>query len=114
MRNAAGVSVRTRIATLAFAAAFAAAAPAAARTTVPIRGLEFKKPSVRVEQGESVVWKDQDRFVSHTVTSRGKDRFRSSPYLQSGDEHRVRFRRSGTYRYVCKVHSFMQGRIVVS
>ncbi len=108
--------MRTRILPIAVPAVAALLLPAGvaqARVTIPIKGLEFARPSVKVERGESVVWKDRDGYVSHTVTSRGMDRFRSSPYLQSGDEHRVRFERSGTYRYVCKVHPFMQGRIVV-
>lgn len=86
----------------------------AARTTIAIDRLAFARPLVTVKRGTSVVWKDKESFVTHTVTSRGKDRFRSSGLLQSGDEHGVRFDRSGTYRYVCRIHTFMKGRIVVT
>jgi plastocyanin len=86
---------------------------AAARTTVAIKGIEFRSPSVTVSTGEVVVWNDKDRYTSHTVTSRGNSKFSSSGYLQAGDKHRVRFTQAGSYRYVCKVHPNMRGRIVV-
>ncbi len=86
---------------------------AGARTVVPIKGIEFRKPFVQVNRGEAVLWKDKDGFVSHTVTSRGNKRFHSSQYLQKGDSHRVRFTQRGSYRYVCRIHPNMRGRIRV-
>ena len=109
-------TMRTRTALLAVtagAAALVVPQPAAARTVIPIKGIAFKKPTVRVGVGEVVVWKDRDGYVSHTVTSRGTKRFGSSSYLQRGDQHRVRFADRGVYRYVCRVHPNMRGRITV-
>lgn len=91
----------------------AAASPAAARVKIPIDDITFKKPAVTVQRGERVIWKDRERFTTHTVTSRGEDRFKSSGLLQAGDVHRVRFQQRGEYRYVCRVHPNMKGRITV-
>jgi len=96
------------------AASLLSASTAAARTTVTIKDIQFSKDTVRVSPGAVVIWKDADSNVSHNVTSKGEDRFASSDTLQSGDSHRVRFRQSGNYRYVCTIHpASMRARIVV-
>jgi plastocyanin len=108
--------MRKRMSSIALCAGVAVLLPASmasARATIPIKGIAFKRPSVTVHRGELVVWKDLDGYVTHSVTSRGEERFRSSPYLRAGDSHRVRFRRSGIYSYACRVHPVMTGRIVV-
>jgi plastocyanin len=109
--------MRMRIAPIAVAAGAALllpACPAIARTTIPIKGIAFTKESARVDRGEQVVWKDRDAHVTHTVSSRGEHRFASSGSLREGDAHSVKFRRSGIYRYVCRVHpANMRARIIV-
>lgn len=109
--------MRTRFAsTLAVtvAALLLAAVPASARTTVSIKDIAFSKGTVKVQPGEVVVWKDMDGYVTHNVTSRGKHRFASSGSLQVGDSHRVRFKQTGQYRYVCTIHPVnMRAKIVV-
>lgn len=85
----------------------------ASAATVRVHDIEFHRTVTRIHPGETVTWKFQDRYVSHTVTSRGARRFASSEAKTSGGRHRVQFRRSGTYRYVCRIHPNMAGRIVV-
>ena len=89
-------------------------APAgASAATVRVHDIDFHRSVTRIHPGETVTWKFQDRFVSHTVTSRGTRRFPSSQAKTSGGRHRVQFRRSGTFRYVCRIHPNMAGRVVV-
>ncbi len=88
-------------------------ATASANRTVRLRGFEFKPHVVHVGVGGRVTWKAQDKYVTHTVTSRGKKRFKSSGPLAEGKSYAVTFRKTGTYRFVCTIHAGMKGRIVV-
>ena len=97
-----------------FATAFLAAVPANAGSVrvVTLKDIDIRPATVRVARGDTVEWRFRDGRVAHDVTSRGRPRFRSSVTKQSGT-HRVRFRRGGTYRYVCTLHPSMRGKVVV-
>ena len=82
-------------------------------TVVRIRDIEFNPVTVRVHRGDSVTWRWLDGTTPHNVTSRGKQRFRSSSTRQRG-AYTVRFTRAGTYRYVCTIHFTMKAKVVVS
>ncbi len=107
----AGVAL-TAIATVPAGAEAPASAAAAAAKVVKVQDFEFRPATLRIRRGAIVEWRFLDRPAPHNVTSRGKRRFRSSPSQQTGT-YRVRFRRSGTYRYVCTIHPNMRGRVVV-
>ena len=97
------------------AAALAAAPPAASAARgaeVTIRDIEFTPATVHIHRGDRVRWIWRDGVTPHDVTSRGRRRFRSSQTKASGSP-RVRFRRRGTYRYVCTIHPGMSGKVVV-
>ncbi len=105
----------TRACMLAGAAALAAAAPATAAATtrvVTIKDIDFAPATVRIKAGDSVEWRFMDERTPHNVVSRGPRRFRSSATKSQGT-YRVRFRRGGTYRYVCTIHLNMAGKVVV-
>lgn len=87
-------------------------AAAASGKTVRLQDLDFKPGVVRVKAGSRVTWRFQDQYVSHNVTSRGKQRFKSSGSRQEGATYTVKFTKPGTYRYVCTIHANMQGRVV--
>ena len=99
------------IAALAILAPVVGSAPPRKRS-VELRGLAFKPGKVEVRRGGTVTWTWNDGSNSHDVKSKGAKRFRSSPVMQRGT-HRVTFRRSGTYRYVCSIHPNMRGSVVV-
>lgn len=80
--------------------------------TVRIVDISFKPSMVRIHRGDSVLWRFEDPDLSHTVTSVGAKRFRGSGVRGSGT-YRVRFAKTGTYRYVCTIHPNMSGRVVV-
>lgn len=89
-------------------------APASATATkvVKVQDYEFRAATVRIRRGSAVQWRFLDNPSPHNVTSRGRRPFRSSETMVSGT-HKVRFRRSGTYRYWCTLHPEMVGKVVV-
>ena len=88
-------------------------APAAASVkVVKAEGFDFGPNVARIRRGDIVEWRFLDRPAPHNVRSRGSKRFRGSMGKQTGT-HRVRFRRAGTYRYLCTIHPSMVGRVVV-
>jgi plastocyanin len=88
------------------------AARAASTHVVTLRGIAFHPARLTIARASSVrfVWKDPG--VTHNVTSRGPDRFRSAGSRKIG-AYTVRLTRRGTYRYVCTIHFGMKGTIVV-
>lgn len=85
---------------------------ASAVKVVKLQDFQVRPATVRIRRGRTVEWRFLDRPAPHNVTSRGRQRFRSSPSKRSGT-YRVRFRKSGTYRYICTIHPNMRGRVVV-
>ncbi len=96
------------------AIALVAAVPAGAGSvrSVKLQDIHISPSTVRISRGDIVKWRFLDARAPHSVTSRGRPRFRSSTTKLTGT-HRVRFRRSGTYRYVCTIHPSMLGKVVV-
>ena len=97
-----------------FVVTLLAATPAGAGSTrvVKLQDIDIKPSTVRIAKGSTVEWRFLDSNAVHDVTSRGRPRFRSSSTKRSGT-HRVRFRKAGTYRYVCTIHPNMRGKVVV-
>ena len=89
-----------------------AVASGATTKTVRIQNIDFAPHTVVVHKGDSVTWRFLDKSTPHTVTSQGKQRFRSTPAKQSGS-YTVRFNTAGTYRYVCLIHFNMKAKVVV-
>ena len=102
------------VAALGLVGAPAAVAPALAATshTVRIKDIDFNPRTITVRRGDSVRWVWLDGSTPHNVKSRGPLRFRSSPTKTQGT-YTVRFRHSGTYRYVCTIHFNMKAKVIV-
>jgi plastocyanin len=92
--------------------ASAAAAAPAMKPTITIDGYAFHPGTLTVKTGATVIWVNKDDDV-HTIKSTGGPEAFSSPALDSGTQFAFVFHRAGTYRYICSVHPFMQGVIVV-
>jgi plastocyanin len=80
---------------------------------VHLQDIALSPPVVHVRKGGHVTWKWEDEHVTHTVSSRGEERFQSSGPRHEGARYEVTFRERGTYRYVCAIHPSMKGRVVV-
>lgn len=90
------------------------AAPAAAPVSsnaVMIQNFAFAAPSVTVKVGATVTWTNGDEDP-HTVTAIG-GRFHS-PTLTNGAKFSYTFTTAGTFKYMCTIHPFMHGTVVVT
>ena len=77
-------------------------------STVQIRNFAFVPSTLRIRAGTTVRFVNNDQDA-HTVTGKGFD----SGGLDSGAVWTHRFTRPGIYAYVCALHPYMKGRIVV-
>ena len=78
-----------------------------AATTVGAYNNYFSPKSIKVKRGTKVTW--VIRQGVHNVKGKGL----SSPNLTKGRSYSKTFKRSGTYGYVCTLHSGMKGKVVV-
>jgi plastocyanin len=78
--------------------------------TVTIRGMNYLPPTLTVDVGDTVVWKNED-MVPHTVTDRGKS-FESRSIV-SGASWSYVANKKGTYSYYCTFHPNMNGKLIV-
>jgi len=69
----------------------------------------FRPRIVRIARGDAVVWVNVGD-VTHTASTPTWD----SRAVAPGETYRRRFRRAGTFRYVCVIHPEMTGAVVVS
>jgi amicyanin len=85
-------------------------APAAAATKVSITNFAFDPAALTVKSGSTVTWTNND-VVAHTVTFTD---VANSPILNRGNKFSRTFSQAGTYSYICSIHPFMHGTVVVT
>jgi plastocyanin len=91
----------------------AAAAPAAsAAKAVTISNYAFHPATLMVSKGGTVTWVNEDDDV-HTIKSMDGPEAFNSPALDHGKRFGFTFQQAGTYHYICSVHPYMHGVIVV-
>ena len=83
---------------------------AASNITVNIKNFSFNPFALNINQGDTVVWTNQDS-VPHQLVS-VSSAF-SSGFLSNGQSFSFTFSQSGTYSYHCAIHPSMKGEIVV-
>lgn len=88
----------------------AAASPAEGVTDLEIVDFSFQPEETRVEAGTTLTWTNDDD-ATHTTTS--EDEVWASGDLEPGAGFSVTIDEPGTYPYVCSIHSFMAGTVVV-
>ena len=95
----------------ALAIAFVAAGAALAASTheIKIEGMRFALPTVSVNRGDTVTWRNND-VVPHTATSEGHF---DSGAIAPGKTFSKKMDRPGAYDYICTYHPGMKGRIEV-
>jgi plastocyanin len=106
-----------QIATMAGTTATSAAGPAspspppARKGDVQVRivNFSFSPATVTIRAGQTVAWTNRDS-VAHTVDLSGV----ISNVLNRGDTYGQRFTSMGTYTYICSIHPFMHGTVVVT
>ena len=86
------------------------AGPALAAKVVDVDNMQFTPSTIRITVGHAVKWTFNDT-VSHTVT--GNNGRWGSGVKSSGETYRHVFRSAGTFRYHCRLHPEMTGKVVV-
>ena len=85
-----------------------ATATSSAARTVSIKGFAFKPATLKVDRGSRVTFANSSN-ATHTATGASFDTKRIAP----GEATTIRFNKSGTFAYHCKIHSFMKGKVIV-
>ena len=88
----------------------AANAPQGPTTPVAIKDFAFSPETVTVKVGSAITWTNGDGFA-HSVKS--ADGSFVSQDLQEGQSFTTTFTAPGTYAYICGIHNFMTGTVVV-
>ncbi|MCX4097958.1 cupredoxin family copper-binding protein [Nocardia sp. alder85J] len=87
------------------------AAVPVAGTAVSIDNFAFAPASLTVRVGSTVTWTNHDE-EPHTVVS--ADGTLHSPGMGTGATYSYTFTKAGTVDYVCSIHPFMHGTVVVT
>ncbi len=85
--------------------------PTSAR--VAVEDFAFTPASITIAVGGSVVWAVRKDPEQHTVTPVEPDSFVGSGQLLAGDDYTVTFAEPGRHDYVCSLHPFMTGTVIV-
>lgn len=90
----------------------ASAAAPSVKPAITINHYAFHPATLTVQKGDTVTWVNKDDDV-HTIKSTdGPDAFASTA-LDNGSQFSFTFHHAGTYHYICTVHPYMHGVIVV-
>lgn len=90
----------------------AASPESAKKPAITIANYSFHPATLTVKKDSTVIWINGDDDV-HTIKSmEGPEAF-SSPALDSGSRFAFTFHRPGAYHYICSVHPYMHGVIMV-
>ena len=95
------------------AAQGAATTVAASPGAVTIKGFAFNPTPVTVKVGQKVTWTNQDAFAHTASSTSGPVKF-DSGHIKSGATYSVTFTKPGRYQYICNIHNYMNGVIVVT
>lgn len=74
-----------------------------------IKDFKFVPAEIVVSKGTTITWRNQDS-APHTATSAGNF---DSGRLGTGDEWNYKFENAGTFEYICTLHPYMKGKVIV-
>jgi plastocyanin len=78
---------------------------------VTVKDFSFNPPALTIAAGTTVTWKFEDDAVHNAVAG---DKSFTSPNLSGGKTFTHTFTKAGTYPYLCTLHQYMTGQIVVT
>jgi plastocyanin len=82
-----------------------------ATDSVNIQNFKFSPATITVTAGSTVVWTNDDS-VQHDITFAGGGI--ASSTLNQNDTFSHAFPTAGTYHYICSIHPFMHGTVIVT
>jgi plastocyanin len=77
--------------------------------TMAIDAFEFKTPTLTVDRGDTIVWRNGDP-VPHTITAKGAF---DSGAIAAGATWKYTAKTSGRFDYICTFHPTMKGTLIV-
>lgn len=77
-----------------------------------MKNLAFSPATVTGKVGQTVVWSNDDT-PPHNVTYVSGPKFASSSTMDPGATFKIKLTAPGTIKYLCSIHPFMKGTIVV-
>lgn len=84
--------------------------PAVAGTTrVDIKDYKYAPPLLTVRVGAKVAWTNEDAVPHSATVAGGSD----TGLFGQGQTRAITFARAGTFHYICSIHPFMHGTVVV-
>jgi plastocyanin len=89
------------------------AAVAAGDPSVTIKSFAFHPGTISISVGDTVSWTNQDS-VSGGHTATANDGSFNTGVLNQGQSASHTFTKAGTFAYICAIHPFMKGTIVVA
>ena len=82
--------------------------------TVTIKDFTFSPATLNVKVGTTVTFIQEDS-IPHNATGTGSDDvIKSASTMTKGQTYKVTFTKAGTYPYMCSIHPFMTGTVVVT
>jgi plastocyanin len=96
---------------MAMSAQSAGASTPVATDAVNIKNFAFSPATVTVTAGSTVVWTNGDS-IQHDITFDGGGI--GSGVLNHNDTFSHTFPTAGTYHYICSIHPFMHGTVIVT
>jgi amicyanin len=86
-----------------------ASKPAAGVTRVAIQNYKYEPPALTVHVGATVAWTNEDTVPHSATVAGGFD----TGLFEKGQTRTISFARAGTFHYICTIHPFMHGTVVV-
>jgi len=87
---------------------FTAPALAAGTTQVQMKDFKFQPDHITIKSGDTVTWTNMDS-APHDVKFKDFE----SKNLNKGEQYSKTFDKPGTYDYICEIHPYMKGQVVV-
>lgn len=78
--------------------------------TVKVVNFSFTPQSITVQPGTKVTWDFEDSVDHNVDIDNGKIQ---SKDLHKGETYSYTFNKAGTYNYICSIHQYMTGKVIV-
>jgi len=75
---------------------------------ITIKNFVFDPSTLTIKKGTTVIWTNEDS-IPHKIKS---DTF-NSEIINKGESFQFKFNNKGTYDYICGIHQYMKGEIIV-
>jgi amicyanin len=71
----------------------------------------FVPETITIKVGETVTWINNESYAHDVVSDDGLFK---SPMMDTGGKYSYAFMKEGTYTYICGIHPFMKGSVIVT